>query len=816
MAERCEVLRFNDAARAGRAFLHRALLVLLCFSAPALAVSTSHWTQSDESDFKAGTLHDVVATNLGELKLSRAVKNLLAENPKVSMVTSLAEAPDGSIYAGTAPEGVLLKITGDSVSTVATIDDAVSITALEVEPDGALLIGASGAKGQVYRIDKPGGKPYAIFSSKGVQYIWAIKELPDRTIYAATGPNGQLFAIHPYGASEEIYKSDENNLTALATDGKDLLYVGTDPDGLVVRVNRQTKESFVMYNADEEEITALALDGQGNLYAATGEAAGPAAQPTETTPEGESGRPESPAEVPLPSKQPTPPTPPPPPPPSPGQPPPIPQTTHIFLPRASDVRIIPVMFDGSDDNAEPSDDQPDQPTPPTQPTIPAQPSSDNSDNSGNAAQADNSAAPAKPSGNAVYKIDSEGFVTEIFREPVVIYSMIASGDVLLVGTGDDGEIYQINPIAEETVVVAKTDAKEVTAMLRARDGRIILGLSNTGGLATMTDGFASTGTYTSAVMDATQVSRFGVMQMHGTLPQGTSLTVSTRAGNVKDADAQGWTKWTPETPALEFLPITSPPARFLQYRITFSTTNDARTPTIKDVDVAYQLPHLAPVVRSIKITDAPPPGQTAPPAPPPPGTPKSPDNTRAGTGVQTITWEADDLDNDNLVYSLYFRLAPAGEWILLKDKLTDVTYNWDTRSVADGRYEVKVVASDALANEVGQGKIGSRISDVLVVVNTAPTIGDLKLTVNGTTASISLRVAAPASTVASMEYSLDSNEDWQTVLPVDYIFDKPDETVNFSVGDLSPGAHQITLRATDARGNIGYQTVTVNIAPAGR
>ena len=39
----------------------------------------------------------------------------------------------------------------------------------------------------------------------------------------------------------------------------------------------------------------------------------------------------------------------------------------------------------------------------------------------------------KPEGNAIYKIDREGFVTEIFRENVIIYSLIAQGDVLLVG-----------------------------------------------------------------------------------------------------------------------------------------------------------------------------------------------------------------------------------------------------------------------------------------------------------------------------------------------------------------------------------------------
>src|SRR6202030_4378854 len=54
----------------------------------------------------------------------------------------------------------------------------------------------------------------------------------------------------------------------------------------------------------------------------------------------------------------------------------------------------------------------------------------------------------KREGNAIYKIDKDGFVTEIFRQSVVIYSMIVQNDSLLVGTGDDGNIYQVNPAAE--------------------------------------------------------------------------------------------------------------------------------------------------------------------------------------------------------------------------------------------------------------------------------------------------------------------------------------------------------------------------------
>jgi hypothetical protein len=153
---------------------------------------------------------------------------------------------------------------------------------------------------------------------------------------------------------------------------------------------------------------------------------------------------------------------------------------------------------------------------------------------------------------------------------------------------------------------------------------------------------------------------------------------------------------------------------------------------------------------------------------------------------------------------------------LLKDKLTDATFNWDTHSVADGRYQVKVIASDASANPPGDGKTAGRVSDVLVVDNTPPDIGDIRTTITGHSVKITLRVVDQTSTVASMDYSLDSNEVWQMVLPVDKIFDLPEENVSFTLDDLAAGLHQITLRATDSRGNVGYETVMVTIAPTAK
>ena len=804
---------------------------LLC--SPLLAVSTSTWTQTNQDDFKKGTLDNVVATNLGDLKLSRAVKTLLDEDPRISSVNALAQAPDGTIYAGTGPQGVLLEIKDQKVSTVATIDSATSITSLIVEKSGRLLIGTAGQRGRVLAIDKPGEKPHALFDADGAQYVWQIAQTPDGNIYAATGPEGKLYEIKPDGSQKVILESGENNLLSLVSDGQDLLYAGTDPHGLVYRVNRRTGDSFVLYNAPESEIGALALDANGNLYAATSEARDASAPPGAAGASTEShGRPEGgETGVPIPSQSPKQPKPPELPDPNPGEPNPIPkhvEKTGLRRPAAPVRRnaapvilVEDVVTAGAaapedmrrrqpkpQPGPTPNPGQPPQPPAPPMPTAPGEAAPNPALNRQPPVNTANAGEP-RPDGNAVYKIDRDGFVTEIFRQPVLVLAMVEHNGTLLIATGSEGEIYQVNPAAEETLVLAKVDPKQVTCLLPASDGNIYMGMANAGSIATMSSGYATKGTYASPVMDATQISRFGKMQLRGSLPAGTSIDVSTRSGNVKEPDQKGWSNWSAEVPAEEYLPIKSPSARFFQYRLTFNSKEGTATPVVDEVSVAYQIPNLPPQVKSIKIAGN---AEGAAGGSANGATPNSADLTRVQpTPHQVITWDAADPNADALQYTLSFRKIPSGPWILLKDKLTDPQFDWDTRSVADGRYEVKVTASDANANPVGQGKTASRVSDPIVVDNTPPTIGDLKWAQKGDKAQFDFKIVDDTSTVAACDFSIDSNRDWQTVLPVDNIFDSPEEAVSFVTPELSPGQHQITLRATDSKGNQAFQTVFVNI-----
>src|SRR3954463_8376588 len=116
--------RWSDVLNTRRQIMWRVLFIALAFFAsPALAVQTSHWNHTSEADFKKGAMHNVVASNFGDVKLSRAVKTILEEDARVSAVYALAEAPDGTIYAATGPHGVLLRIKEDKAAPLYEFED---------------------------------------------------------------------------------------------------------------------------------------------------------------------------------------------------------------------------------------------------------------------------------------------------------------------------------------------------------------------------------------------------------------------------------------------------------------------------------------------------------------------------------------------------------------------------------------------------------------------------------------------------------------------------------------------------------------------
>jgi len=792
--------------------IKRIVTIVLLLAMPALAVRPSHWTHSTEADFRQGKMQNTVTTNLGDIKLAREVQTLVEEQPRISAVYSLAQTPDGAIYAGTGPEGVLLRIRDGEVQTVLELGSGVSIFSLLVDGD-ALLIGASGERGRVLRLDNPGQatpqtQPVERFSADGVQYIWAMLRTLDGNVYLGTGPEGQLFELTPDGGSRVVLQTDEANFLSLASDGKEMLYVGTDPNGLIYRVNRRTGEMFVLFDAAESEISTLVMGSDGNLYAGTGQAVDSGG---DISPAGEqTGRPEiDPSGVPIPAQPPENPQPPEVPDPNPGEPDPIPtnpqarawdgmsrqaaavrrltELGYVVMPQLQAVGVVQA---GNAANLQ--EDAPDAPAE-AEPAEAVEAEGDEAQGTARGGLPSPARSEPPAEGNAIYRIDPDGFVSEIFRESVLVLSMIEQDGTLLVGTGSEGRIYQIRPNAEEVVVLADLESEQVLCLLNGKDGRTYIGMANIGGVAAMSSGYAAEGTYISPVLDASQVARFGKIDLQGTLPEGTRLQVSTRSGNMAEPDDRTWSPWSQPKDASRFMDIDAPPARFLQYRLILTSNAGRSTPVVDEVDVAYQIPNLAPRITAIMVTR------------------NEPEGDGANPRTHTIAWEATDPNEDALKYTLSFRLGRRGPWIPLAKDLTEATYTWNTGAIADGRYYVQVVASDAAANALGEGKTASRISEAVVVDNTPPVIGDLTWQKQPGGVRVNLRVVDRTSTVDSVAYTVDASDDWQAVLPSDKMFDSPAETVSFVIPGLQPGQHQVTIRATDAHGNRSLEHLLVTV-----
>jgi hypothetical protein len=760
----------------------------ILFAGVSLGVTTSRWTHTSESDFKEGTLHHLVATSSGDLQLSRAVKTLVEQDPRYSLVSALAEAPDGTLYIGTGPSGLLQQWKDGKASDVLSLGEGVSVSALALDRSGALLIGTGGASAKVLRLGAD-HKPAPILEDPAIRYVWALEVAEDGAIYAATGPEGNLYEIRPDGSSRVLFHSNDANIISLALSG-DTLYAGTSSRGLVYRIGRKTGEGFVLFDAPETDITSLVLDEKGNLYAATGAETQTAERPSMP----QVGRPEVPsADVPIRSEPPTAPKPPALPDPNPGEPQPIPKVepgktepaapvTPMHSPgrTASPSPLWLLVADDADDVESPAMAPTTAPTRPQmrgpRPPVPQPPQR---------------RPQGQPQGNAIYRISPEGFVSEIFRQPALFYTMARQGETLLIGSGSDGVVYQHNTLSGETLAIARVEAVDVTKVLLGRGGRVYLGVSNTGGLLEMTAGFAASGTFTSPVLDAAQVSRFGTLQLVGTLATDATLGVSFRSGNVEDADEPGWSPWTPEVAATEFVKITSPAARFLQYRLTFASKEGDRSAVVDEVTVSYQMPNLPPVVRAVSAERE-------------PGTPEAPSPNVA------VAWDAADPNTDALRYQLHYRMGRRAPWIELKKNLTAGRFTWNTRTVADGRYQLRVTAGDALSNPEG-GKTATRLSEWVVVDNTPPVIGDVETKVTAGVITCALRVVDRTSTVATVEYAVDSADDWQAATASDNMLDSPDETLGFVTKRLDPGPHQIAVRATDSAGNRAHTTLVVTV-----
>ena len=165
-----------------------------------------------------------------------------------------------------------------------------------------------------------------------------------------------------------------------------------------------------------------------------------------------------------------------------------------------------------------------------------------------------------------------------------------------------------------------------------------------------------------------------------------------------------------------------------------------------------------------------------------------------------MIWKADDDNDDDLQYDVLYRREGETTWKPLKRGLSDPIFVWDTTSVPNGTYVVKVVASDAPSNPPGTALTGERESRSFDIDNAPPIIKVTAVRRDGQRTVVEFTVTDDQSAVQRVEYSLDADR-WRPIHPKDGIADSRVEDFELTLdGDATDRA--VILRAMDAMSNV--------------
>src|SRR5207237_4744649 len=79
-----------------------------------------------------------------------------------------------------------------------------------------------------------------------------------------------------------------------------------------------------------------------------------------------------------------------------------------------------------------------------------------------------SAAPPSPPGsgeNSLYRIGKDGSVREVFREKAMILSQLQIGGKIFVGTGMQGQLFEIDEASKEKSEIARLDNGQILCLV---------------------------------------------------------------------------------------------------------------------------------------------------------------------------------------------------------------------------------------------------------------------------------------------------------------------------------------------------------------
>ncbi|HZQ90493.1 MAG TPA: hypothetical protein VFA60_01730 [Terriglobales bacterium] len=704
------------------------LVAVALLAAFGWAEGTQTWTQTRFEEFVKGTAKGVAIRSDGTLELAPSFKNV-ATTPS-TYIWAIASDAEGNAYVAAGSPARVYRITPTGQSTVVFQPQELQVQALVADKNGSL-----------YAATSPDGKVYKIERKKVEKGQSAPPPAADTK--AAAADSGFMSSVYFDPKTKYIWD--------MALDGKGQLYLATGDRGEIFRVVA-ANEGSVFFKSDEAHIRVLAFDRSGNLIAGS-DGSGLVYR---ISPAGEA--------------------------------------FVLYSAPRKEITALAVDAQGNIFAAGVGEKR-STPASTSAPSIPLQPPQSISSIGGSGAivvtatptppvNFGTGPSTTAPGGSEVYMIAPDGSPRRIWsgREDIVYALAFDAKGNLVAGTGNRGHVYRVQANGEFTDLV-KAGASQVTGFAPAPDGGLYAATSNLGKVFLLGAGPEAEGTYDSDVFDARVFSKWGRAEVRGN----GVYEIWARSGNVDNPD-RNWSPWK-KVDLLHDMPLDVPQARFVQWRAVLRP--GPTPPVIESLGLNYRAKNMAPVIEDVavqtgarfnpapKISNDNAPVTVGGNQPPAPRFEVAAPATRDRDSI-AVRWTARDDNDDQLVYSVYYRGDGESAWKLLKDKVTDKFYSWDAGLLPDGGYTIRVVASDAPSHSPDEALTATKESARFEVDHTPPMVQDLVARVEGGEVHVTFRGMDTFSPIKRAEYSVDAGE-WQFVEPVGQLSDAKVENYDFEM-----------------------------------
>ena len=766
--------------------------VVMLTAVPAPAASTQVWELSEYKEFLQGKFDNVSLRQPGTLTPAPRLVDLFTSDQPV--IWTVATGPGGITYVGTGHQGRVYRLGADGKVSLFWSAPEIEVFALAVGPQGEVFAGTS-PNGKLYRITVE-GEGEEIFDPEQT-YIWSLvlapPSAPDKAndtpkhpvLYMATGGEGKIYQVEASGKGRVFAETKQRHVVSLVLDAEGRLLAGTDPNGIVYRIDADGS-LFALHDADHPEIRSLAVAPNGDIYAAamgggasqitqsvsslaaasagaktTIQVSAAAAAPTPA------GAPSGGALTPQPTVSVS-----------------QPVISYPGMERSALLRIRPgqgveKLWSSSEENI-----------------------------LAVSVAADETASPDKQ--------------TKSPRPPRIVFATDRKGRIYRLG--DRRKVSLLTESGREQVTQLAVDAKG-----------LLVASAHSAGLSRFENKAKAAGTYESAIHDAKTLAHWGRLTWEGDRAGPERVKISTRSGNSAVPD-ESWSTWSgaieseagAEGEGTFAGAVSSPPARYIQWRAALET-KDESAPMLRRVRLAYLPRNSPPRVSDLKVeastekgaaTSA---GSTTAAAAPAadaaysitvsasgsstaaPATSTARTTLGGGGRGMKISWNATDPDGDKLTAAVSFRETGVSGWKTIKKEINDSHLSLDSESLADGTYRFRVVVSDRAANPPAAARETDQISEPVLIDHTPPRVRMVE--VSGRE-SVTFEAADEASALAAAEYAIDAGK-WVPIYPTDGILDSRRESFTILLDGLSQGEHLLTLRVRDRSGNAGLGKASI-------